>query len=126
FEPNITALFRKGLRIHQLIYNRATEKRDQFTEMRDLINNDDEYISTCSSALNSYIGGFTRGHVDTVGAKSSHCKSSWTDYNILHTILSGKVSRVDKITPEEKAGLQLRRYAAMILKMSTTSMRLKT
>lgn len=125
YEPYITATLRKGLKIYDFHYKRLGERRDQLDEMKEMVNNDDEYIATSSSVLNSFIGGFTRGHVDTIGAKSSHCKSSWADYNILQNILYGKVRRVDKITPEEKASLQLRRYAAMLCRLSTSQMRLK-
>ena len=101
-------------------------KRDQLEEAQALINSTEEYISTSSQVLNSYIGGFTRRFVASIIAKSSHAKSSWVDYNILHSLAKGKVRKVVKITPEEDAGTQYRRYIAMIMKISTTAMRMKT
>lgn len=122
----ILSRFKAGQKIHTLIYGRMGNKRDYYSEAMEMVNNPDEYIPTSSRVLNSYIGGFTRGYVGSVIAKSSHGKSSWVDYNILHNILSGKVASVGKITPEEDAATQLRRHIAMICKLPTSGMRLKT
>jgi replicative DNA helicase len=113
-------------KIHTIIYNRMGNKRDVYAETKDKINNPNEYIPTSSRVLNSYIGGFTRGYIATIFAKSSHGKSSWVDYNILQNILSDKVASVGKITPEEDVSTQLTRYVAMICKLPTSGMRLKT
>ena len=108
------------------LYKGAEFKRDQLQEAMDKINSPDEYITTSSRNLNSMMGGFTRGYVDVIIGKSGHGKSSWVDYNILHTLLSDKAKKVVKITPEEDAATQWRRYIAMICKISTTAMRMKT
>lgn len=115
------------IRVHDIIYDRLGEKRDQMEEAKELINDQNEYIPTSSQALNSYLGGFTRGYVDAIIAKSSHGKSSWVDWNILQNIVTGKIaSKVVKVTPEEDAATQLRRYLAMICGLSTSGMRFKT
>ena len=126
YHSQILSRFKAGAKIHDLIYSRTVNKRDMYAETQFLINSENEYIPTSSQVLNSYIGGFTRGYVDAIIAKSSHGKSSWADFNIAQNIFSGKVRKVIKITPEEDAGTQLRRYLAMILKMPTSAMRLKT
>jgi len=113
-------------KIHTIIYDRMGNKRDVYAETMEKINNPNEYIPTSSRVLNSFIGGFTRGYVATIFAKSSHGKSSWADYNILHNILANKVASVGKITPEEDASTQMTRYVAMICKLPTSGMRLKT
>lgn len=126
YHPAILGKAKAITKVHDILYDNVGGNRDQLQEAKHLINSTEEYITTCSQLLNSYIGGFTRGYVDSVIAKSSHCKSSWIDYNILHTISSGKIEkRILKITPEEDAATQLRRYIATICKISTTSMRMK-
>jgi len=112
-------------KVHNLLYNKDV-KRDQLAEAQSLINLKNEYISTSSQVLNTYIGGFTRKYVASVIAKSSHAKSSWLDYNSAHSIVNNKVKRIVKITPEEDAGTQYRRYLALFCKISTTAMRMKT
>lgn len=111
--------------VHDLLYKKSLEKRDQLEEMKDLVNSDSEYISTSSTALNSYLGGFTRGYVSSIIAKSSHGKSSWVDYNAVHTLLAGKVKRIDIISPEESASTRWRRITAMLNLVSLSSMRQK-
>lgn len=125
YHRTILGKLKAGIKIHDIIYNNIGENRDQYQETMQLINSTDEYIPTSSQVLNSFIGGFTRGYVDAIIAKSSHVKSSWVDFNILQNITSNKVSKVVKITPEEDAPTQLRRYIAMLCKLSTSQMRLK-
>lgn len=122
----ILSRFKAGQKIHNIIYGRMGDSRDPYQEAKDMINNPDEYVPTCSRVLNSYIGGFTRGYVGSIIAKASHGKSSWVDYNILHNISSGRIIRVGKITPEEDVATQMRRYLAMLCRLSTSGMRLKT
>jgi len=125
YHRTIIGKLKAGVKIHDIIYDNIDNHRDQLGETMELVNSTDEYIPTSSQVLNSFIGGFTRGYVDCVGAKSGHCKSSWVDFNILQNITSSKVGKVMKITPEEDAPTQLRRYVAMICKMPTSQMRLK-
>ena len=125
YQPVILGKARAVWKVHNLLYA-SENKRNQLEEAKHLINSTDEYITTSSQVLNSYIGGFTRRFVASVIAKSGHAKSSWVDYNVLHTLLKGKARKIVKITPEEDAGTQLRRYIAMICKISTTAMRMKS
>lgn len=125
YHPYITSRFKAGMKIYDLIYSRIGNIRDQYSETKALINNPNEYVGTSSRVLNSFLGGFTRGYVGTIIAKSSHGKSSWADYNIMQNLASGKIRTVAKITPEESASTQYRRYLAMLCKLSTSGMRLK-
>lgn len=125
YDSYIMSRFKAGQRIHNIIYNRLGDKRDMYHETQEMVNDPEEYVPTASRVLNSYIGGFTKGYVGSIIAKSSHGKSSFTDYNILQNITSKKVDKVAKITPEENAATQLRRYLAMICKIPTSGMRLK-
>lgn len=116
----------KGIQtFHKLLFTNESVKRNQLSETKTRINSNDEYISTSSQLLNSHIGGFTRGFVDAIIGKSGHGKSTWTDYNIVHTLRSGKVSKVVKITPEEPADFTWRRIISMVCNLSTTGMRNK-
>lgn len=116
----------KGIQtFHKLLFANESVKRNQLSETKNRINSNDEYISTSSQLLNSHIGGFTRGFVDAIIGKSGHGKSTWTDYNIVHTLRSGKVSKVVKITPEEPADFTWRRIISMVCNLSTTGMRNK-
>uniref|UniRef100_A0A6H1ZLB7 Putative helicase n=1 Tax=viral metagenome TaxID=1070528 RepID=A0A6H1ZLB7_9ZZZZ len=126
YQPNIIAKCKGIVKVRDIIYNRMIENhRDQLLEMMDLVNSDNEYISTSSQVLNSLIGGFSRGYVASIIAKSSHCKSSWADFNCVHTILSGKVFPISIISPEESAATRWRRVVAMIMKLPTSGMRQK-
>ncbi|MHB8362883.1 MAG: DnaB-like helicase C-terminal domain-containing protein [Patescibacteria group bacterium] len=111
--------------VHKLLFNPDHGKTDQLKEMQTMVNSDDEYITTSSRLLNSHIGGFTRKYVDVIIGKSGHGKSTWTDYNILHTILSGKVPKVIKIATEEPPEFSWRRITSAICHLSTTLMRQK-
>lgn len=122
---DIIVKMKGAIKLYDILQGRKKNNIDYFQETMDLVNGLDEYIPTSSRTLNGYIGGFTRNYPAIIAAKSSHCKSSWADYNILSNILSGAVSKVTKITPEETASTQLRRYVAMLCKISTTDMRLK-
>jgi replicative DNA helicase len=104
---------------------KSSENKDQLLETQMLINSMEEYIPTSSQLLNSYIGGFTRGYVASIIAKSSHCKSSWTDFNSIHTIAADKVNKIAIITPEEAATARWRRIIAMLCHISTSDMRQK-
>jgi len=126
YHPYILAKTKGILKVHDIIYDKIHEPdRDQITSAATVINEDDEYIRTQSQVLNSYIGGFSTGYVGTIGAKSSHGKSSWVDANAVQNILTGKVQRVDIVTPEESAESRWRRIFAMICKIPTSSMRQK-
>lgn len=118
----------KGIiKVHDVLHNKLhSEREDQLASTMELINSDEEYVKTLSQTLNSYMGGFTRGYVGTIGAKSGHTKSSWTDANILQNILTNKVKKVLIISPEEMAQLRWRRIFAMICKVPTSQMRQKT
>ena len=113
------------LTVHKILFDGKEYKRDQLQETLEKVNSKDEYITTSSAHLNSMIGGFTRGYVDAIIGKSGHGKSSWVDFNILHTLMANKAKKIVKITPEEDAATQWRRYLAMICKISTTIMRQK-
>lgn len=126
YHSYILSKFKAGAKIHSIIYGRLGANRDVYEETMAKVNNPNEYIPTSSRVLNSYISGFTRGYVGSIIAKASQCKSSWVDHNILHNILSGKVGVVGKITPEEDTPTQLTRYLAMLCKLPTSGMRLKT
>ncbi len=112
-------------RIHLTLYDKTENSRDQLEEARELINANDEYVRTSSQALNSKIGGFTRGYVASLIAKPSHCKSSWVDFNTVHSILSGKIKRADIITPEESAATRWKRIIAMLNLIPSSKMRQK-
>jgi len=125
--PKIVSYAKGILRIHDKIFdNGLTEGRDQLRETQAMINSKDEYIPTSSRNLNTFIGGWSRGFVNTVIAKSSHGKSSWTDYNIAQNLATGLINKVYKITPEEDAATQWRRYYAMICGLSMSGMLLKS
>src|ERR1035437_8850243 len=113
----VLSKLKAGTKLYDILHSRMESKKDILVSAKDYINSDDEYIRTSSHALNSFIGGFSRGYVNTIIAKSSHCKSSWTDYNIADSILKGKVGKVVKITPEEDSDVQIRRFIAMICKI---------
>lgn len=116
----------KGIQtFHKLLFTNETSRRNQLEETKHRINSNDEYISTSSQLLNSQIGGFTRGFVDAIIGKSGHGKSTWTDYNIVHTLMAGKLNKIVKITPEEPADFTWRRVISMICGLSTTGMRNK-
>jgi len=126
YQPKIIARCKGVISVNNILHGRKNGKVDQLGDTMELINSDEEYISTSSTVLNSYIGGFTRGYVGAIIAKSSHCKSTWIDYNSVHTLLAGKVDRIDIITPEESAATRWRRVIAMIAKIPTSAMRQKT
>ncbi len=125
YESGILAKAKGIIKVHDMLHGKIGDKRDQLNETRELINNSDEYISTSSQVLNSYIGGWTRGYVATVIAKSGHTKSSWIDYDTSHSLLSGKISSAVIISPEEIASTRWRRLIAMIFKIPTSMMRQK-
>lgn len=114
------------IKVYDILSGRLEIKRDQLAETMELINSDDEYVSTSSQALNAYLGGWTRGYVATVIAKSGHTKSSWIDYDIIQSLLTNKVKTVAIISPEESAATRWRRIIAMICRIPTTAMRQKT
>lgn len=111
-------------KVHDIIYSvNGVANDNQLQSAKHLINSADEYIPTSSTALNSYIGGFSRGYVNTLFAKSGQCKSSWADYNIVQNIIHGKINgTIVKITPEEDSTTQYRRIIAMLCNISTTAM----
>lgn len=125
YQPVILGKARAISKVHNLLYG-LEKDHNQLEEAKELINSNSEYVATSSQLLNSYIGGFTRKFVASVIAKSGHSKSSWIDYNILHNLSKGRIGKVVKITPEEDGATQYRRYIAMICKISTTAMRMKT
>lgn len=125
-EKFIIAKCRGIIKVNDILHGRDNVSRDdQLKETMDLINKDDEYVRTCSTVLNSFMGGFTKGYVATIGAKSGHTKSSFTDANIVHNILTKKVNKVLIISPEESAQVRWRRIFAMICKIPTSKMRQK-
>ncbi len=124
YKTQVLARAKGIITIDKILYNKLHPPQDNLEDTKNMINNPNEYIGTSSRALNAHIGGFTRGYVASVIAKSSHCKSSWVDYNCLYNILADKVTVV-KITPEETATTQLRRYLAMICGLPTSAMRNK-
>jgi len=113
-------------KLHTILYGKPEDAKSQLENTMEIVNSKEEYISTSSADLNRNIGGFTRGYVATLIAKSGHTKSSWTDYNAVHTILSDKVNSIAIISPEESAITRWRRIVAMICRISTTNMRQKT
>lgn len=126
YEGSILASAKGIIRVHDMLHGRLDNRRDQLSEAMNLINSDEEYISTSSQVLNSYIGGWTRGYVGSLIAKSGHTKSSWVDYDTCHSLLSNKINQAVIISPEETASTRWRRIIAMVLKIPTTSMRQKT
>ena len=121
----VMAIARSIPKVYEMINRKKIISRDQLEEAKVLINSRDEYIPTCSDALNMYIGGFTRQYVAAIIAKSSHCKSTWSDFNAIYSIGAGRVGGVDIITPEETAPARWRRIIAMICGLSTSAMRQK-
>jgi hypothetical protein len=114
------------VKVHDILSGRLEIKRDQLFETMELVNSDDEYVSTSSQKLNQYIGGWTRGYVGTLIAKSGHTKSSWIDYDTIHSLLKGKIKTAAIISPEESATTRWRRIFAMVCRIPTTAMRQKT
>lgn len=113
-------------KVYDIFHNRLNvEREDQLQSTLELINSDNEYVRTMSQALNSYMGGFTRGYVGTIGAKSGHTKSSFTDFNIVQNLLTDKVKKVLIISPEEMAQLRWRRAIATLCRIPTSHMRQK-
>lgn len=127
YEGQIISACKGIVKVHDMLHGRLENKRDQFVETRELINSDSEYISTSSQALNAFIGGWTRGYVATVIAKSGHTKSSWIDYDTVQSLLTTppKIRSAGIITPEEMASTRWRRIIAMVFKISTSLMRQK-
>lgn len=125
YHPKILSRAKGIQTVHKILFEKENLGNSQLENTKERINSKDEYITSSSQVLNSYIGGFTRGFVDVVIGKSGHGKSTWTDYNILHTIKSGKVRKIVKITPEEPAEFSWRRYISLICRLSTTLMRQK-
>ena len=126
YHSNILDKAQLIIKAHETMYSNGKSSRDYLAEAQKLVNSQDEYISTSSRVLNSYIGGFTRRYVTPIIAKASHCKSGWVDFNIAQGIKSGKIKKkVVKITPEENADVQMKRYIAMFAQESTTGMRQK-
>ena len=125
YESSILAASKGILKVYDMLHGRLEIKRDQLNETKDLINSGDEYISTSSQGLNSYLGGWTKGYVATLIAKSGHTKSSWIDYDTCHSIFNKKVKSAVIISPEEIAPTRWRRIIAMVLKIPTSHMRQK-
>ena len=126
YEGSIVAAAKGIIKVHDILHGRLEVKRDQLNETKELINSGDEYIRTSSQRLNEFIGGWTKGYVATVIAKSGHTKSSWTDYDTCQSIFTNKVKSAVIISPEEMAATRWRRIIAMVLKIPTTHMRQKT
>lgn len=125
--PIILAKARGIVKVYDIIYDRMdVDSRDQLLETQEFINNPEEYVRTNSRVLNTMMGGFTRGFVDTIGAKSGHTKSSWTDANALQNLLTGKVSKVLIISPEEPAPIRWRRIFASVCNIPISQMRQKS
>lgn len=126
YEPHILAACRGVIKVYDMLHNRLSNKRDQLVETMELINSSDEYISTSSQVLNSFIGGWTKGYIGTIIAKSGHTKSSWADYDTVHSLMSKKITSAIIISPEEAASTRWRRIIAMVFKIPTSMMRQKT
>lgn len=126
YENRILARAKGIVTVHNILRRIGRKQRNQLQETLELVNSPEEYISTSSTVLNSYIGGFSRGYISVIIGKSSHTKSTWTDYNSVHTILTKKADRIDIITPEESAATRWRRVIAMVMKIPTTAMRQKS
>ena len=122
----VISKLKAGTKLYDILHTRMESKQDVLVSAMNYINSEDEYIRTSSRVLNSFIGGFSRGYVNTIIAKSSHCKSSWTDFNIADCIINNKAEKIVKITPEEDSDVQIRRFIAMICKIPTNAMLLKT
>jgi replicative DNA helicase len=123
---NIINSCKSVIRIYDVLNGRLKIERDQLKEAMELINSSDEYIPTCSPKLNLLIGGWTRGYISTLIAKSGHNKSTWIDFDAIYSLGSKRVSSVSVITPEESASTRLRRLIAQFHKISTSAMRQKT
>src|SRR5690606_23812311 len=82
YHSNILDNAKQIIRAHDAMYSNGKSSRDYLAEAQELVNSEDEYISTSSRVLNSYIGGISRRFVTPVIGKASHCKSSWVDFNI--------------------------------------------
>lgn len=126
YEGNIISAAKGIVKVHDMLHGRMQGGRDQLSETKDLINNTDEYISTSSQVLNAHIGGWTRGYVATVIAKSGHTKSSWIDFDTVHSLLTNKIKSSAIISPEEISTTRWRRIIAMVFKIPTSMMRQKT
>lgn len=113
-------------KIHDILKGKTGSRQSQLEETMQMVNSTEEYISTSSTELNRNIGGFTRGYVATLIAKSGHGKSSWTDYNVVHTLLKKKIASVVIISPEESSITRWRRIIAMLCDIPTTQMRQKS
>jgi len=124
-QPSLIANSKAIIKMHDILYNRTINSVDQLNEAMDMVNNDDEFIPTCLSSLNNYIGGFSRKYVGSIIAKSSHGKSTFADYNSVYTLIKKRADEITIITPEESAATRWRRIIAMINKISTTDMRHK-
>jgi hypothetical protein len=122
----IVGACRSIIKVHDILNGRIETKRNQLEETMSLVNATDEYVRTSSQKLNSLIGGWTRGYIATLIAKSGHTKSTWIDYDTVQSLLSGKISSASIISPEESASTRWRRIIAMICKIPTTAMRQKT
>lgn len=125
YNHTIMSRARAILKLYDKLISNGGEIRNQLAETQHIVNSIEEYVPTCSRMLNSYIGGFSRGYVSTIIAKSSHCKSSWVDFNIVQNLCAGKIQKVVKITPEEDAPTQIKRYVATLCKVSLQQMLLK-
>ena len=126
YESGIVASCRGVIKVYDVLHGRLQSKRDQLAEAMESINSDNEYVSTSSQVLNAHIGGWTRGYVGAVIAKSSHGKSTWTDYDTVHSLLSNKIGSAAIISPEESASTRWRRIICGVFKIPSTMMRQKT
>ena len=126
YNSSIVASAKAIPKLYDILSGRQGDKKTQLEEAMNMVNSDDEYISTSSQDLNRNIGGFSRGYVATLIAKSGHGKSSWTDYNTVHSLLKNKVGTITIISPEESAATRWRRIIALICQIPTTGMRQKT
>jgi len=125
-ENSIISNCKSIIKIKDILRGQKQEIVDQLQKAMDKINSDEEYVSTSSQALNNYIGGWTRGYIASVIAKSSHGKSTWIDYNTIQSLLTNKIQTATIISPEETADTRWRRIISSIFRISTTMMRQKT
>ena len=126
YNASIVGACKSIIKIHDVLNGRLEVQRNQLDEAMALVNSPDEYISTSSQQLNALIGGWTRGYVATLIAKSGHTKSTWIDYDTVQSLLTNKIRSAAIITPEESASTRWRRIIAMICKIPTSAMRQKT
>ena len=126
YNSSIIASAKAIPKLYEILSGKSGDKKTQLEEAMNMVNSTDEYIRTSSQELNRKIGGFSRGYIATLIAKSGHGKSSWSDFNAVQCLKTNKVNSITILSPEESAATRWRRIIALLCEIPTTGMRQKS